>query len=458
MRILTKHAVLWTEMVVDETIAHADSVEDHLGGSRHLHEMMEGPVICQMGSNNPTLAGTSAAVVEDFGVYQEINLNCECPSDKVAHQREFGAALLQQPQLVADIMSSIQKGTNLPVSVKARIGVVDDNASSPFDLTEFIAILAPICRQFVLHARAVHLRGLSARQNRNVPPLDYPVVYDMCRRFPDCEFVINGGIRSLQQARLLCHGAGRNDDENDMDETHHAVPRSVCNAPYGSCLAAPATVPSNLRGCMMGRAATDNPSLFWDVDRYFYGMPDNPCQNRRQALEQYCAYLEKSYPRRCCDQDERVTYRFPPPNVVLVDDENAYCHICGPTYGGGVEDNASNQDETDAESISSLEEEEDVSQPDAKHDSPHVQKFKRRHPGQRMSSKVIGRALKPVPGLFFGMPFVNAFRRRCDELVRDTRIRNCGPGFVLRRAMEFIPDEFLDQAFVKTEDLNLRIT
>lgn len=463
LRILSKRAVLWTEMVVDETICHAPNLDVHLGEEEDAN-----PIVCQIGGNSPTLAGECASIIAERYAYDEINLNCECPSKKVAHQREFGAALMKKPHLVASILKAMKKKRNLKLSVKTRIGVVDSSThdeNDSYDMHSFIETLQPICKRFIMHAREVHLQGLNARQNRTVPPLDYPFVFELCRCFPHCEFFLNGGISSLQEARRLCYG----DDSTEMDsEHHHKVPCSLCAAPYGSCIAPQSSVPPNLRGCMLGRAATENPSLFWDVDRYFYGMPSNPCQNRRDVLLQYCRYLERTYPRRCIDSDERITYRFPPPDVV----PHLYCTICGPTYG------MSNDTEVhqDHRNVADAQEDDSSSEVDAvdcngrrenkrltglgngnenrcDDDEDGLAKFKRRCPGQKVSSKVIGRALKPVHCLFFGMPCLKAFRRSCNDLVKDTTIRNCGPGFILRKAMESVPDQFLDEAFVKTEDL-----
>ena len=196
------------------------------------------------------------------------------------------------------------------MSVKTRVGVVDehDNGDNQFDMVHFVEIIRPVCRRFIIHARKVHLQGLSARENRTIPPLEYSAVYALCRQFPDCQFNLNGGIRNLKQARQICYGNDNSDDDS-----------------------ATTSVPTNLLGVMMGRAAMENPSLFWDVDRYFYGMAENPCQNRRQVLLEYCHYLEETYPRRCCDHDDRITYRFPPPNVQRKR-HDLYCRICAPMY------------------------------------------------------------------------------------------------------------------------------
>jgi hypothetical protein len=315
----------------------------------------------------------------------------------------------------------------IPVSIKCRVGV-DDWDDLEF-LSSFIERLRPVCRRFVLHARKCVLTGLmNARQNRSVPPLNFPRVYELCRMFPDCVFWINGGIRTLEHAKAICQGSNNNNNKN-QDDDHHQVPCRICNAPNGSCTApTPQVPPNNLRGVMMGRAAIDNPAIFADVDRYFYGIP-NPCRNRRQVFLQYCQYLETLYPRRCCDHDERITYKLPVPEVERVSE---YCSICKQIYVA-VPVVAAEQEE-DAEL--GLENDPD----DNCCNKPKI------------TSRIVGRALKPIRGMFYGLPKSKIFLQTCDRLGQDMRIRNCGPGFLLRKALEVMPDELMDQEFVKTED------
>ena len=170
----------------------------------------------------------------------------------------------------------------------------------------------------------------------------------------------------------------------------------------------------------MGRAAIDNPAIFWDTDRYFYGLERNPCENRRQVLEQYASYLEILYPRRCCDLDEEITYRLPVPKI---DQLRSYCPICIDTY--------------------QIEEEE--KEQTALTEIQHKNKAK-------IASRIVGRSLKPIRGLFHGLPGGKVFLHALDNVARDTTIRNCGPGYLLRRGMQQIPSELLDQDFVFSED------
>jgi tRNA-dihydrouridine synthase len=228
------------------------------------------------------------------------------------------------------------------------------------------------------------------------------------------------------------HTALQHDDQQQQQQQQqHCVPCSLCNATYGSCVAPPLVAPSNLRGCMLGRAAIDNPCIFWDVDRYFCGLESNPCQNRRQVFELYCLYLEGLYPRRCCDNDDRTTFKIPVPDVIR---ECEYCHLCRDMYGyeGGGEDRRTTVEETIL---------------DKDHKVDGVAKAK-------ISSRLINRALKPIRGMFNGLPKSKIFPRACDKLSQDLSIRNCGPGFILRMALKVMPDEVLDQAFIKTENLS----
>jgi hypothetical protein len=268
------------------------------------------------------------------------------------------------------------------------------------------------------------LGGLTPEQNRKVPPLNYPRVYTLCELFPDCEFWINGGISGLKAAKSICYGS-KACGIPIPSQNEHVVPCQLCGFSNGSCIAPPTISPPNLRGCMLGRAAMDNPSMFWDVDRYFYGEMSNPCRNRREVMDKYCKYLERMYPRRCCDQDERMTVNVPAPDVIM---EAPYCPICREMYTGGETD----KNERCAGIVPPPTDRSEV----------------------KISSRVIDRSLKPVLGMFFGLPKSKTFRRTCDKLSRDLAARNCGPAFILREAMKSVPVEILDQDLVKTEDLD----
>ncbi len=190
---------------------------------------------------------------------------------------------------------------------------------------------------------------------------------------------------------------------------------------------------------MLGRAIIDSPSMFWDVDRYFYGEPTNPTNNRQEVLERYCQYLEHTYPRRCCDDDERVTSRIPAPSISRNLDSFSKngCKICAVNSDGNEkrkhEEMASKTHVNDSSSSSKT----------------NINKTK-----IKITSRVIDRSLKPILNIFFGLPKSKQFRRECDRLSRDKRIRNCGPGFILRSAIAIMPNELLLQPFERTEDMD----
>ena len=428
--ILSTKVVLWTDMVVDSTIAHSDKLEDVLEGD---FENVPNVQVCQIGGNSPELCGDSTRiVVEDYG-YHEVNLNIDCPSDRVSLEREFGAILMKKADTAFDVVEAMQQNAppGIPISVKCRVGV-DDWDNLEF-IEAFVERLRPVCQNFYLHARKCVLNGLmNAKQNRNIPPLNFPRVYEICWRFPDCNFWINGGIRTLDHARAVCYG-------NRVEEPNicHRVPCERCQYPNGSCTAPPSPEPpSNLRGCMMGRAAMENPAIFADADRYFYGLPRNPCRNRRQVLEEYCQYLEELYPRRCCDDDERITYKLPAPDVRAKEGE--YCRICRPMYIKSSEDEL---DETHPELDPELE-------PHFQHNAKCKDSSK-----AKIASRLIGRSLIPIRGMFFGLPKSKQFNSRLDALARDLTVRACGPGYIIRRALEEVmPSYLLDQDFPTSEE------
>ena len=509
LSILSTQCVLWTDMIVDEAIANTNKLDDQL---ERLNGTRTNRVVCQIGGNDSKLCGEATRIVQEYG-YDEVNLNIDCPSNRVCGQREFGAILMKKADVAFEVVQAMHQNstTECPVSIKCRIGV-DDWDDIEF-IANFIRKLRPVCRRFVLHARKCVLDGImTARQNRNVPPLNYPRVYELCRMFPDCDFWINGGIRTLRQARDICYGRISDNncgcwvphqaqtkrqsrlpcDENDVDITTlnithqsrqqsdhnqldgsilqasngdsvHSAPCALCKSSDGSCTVPPriGTVPSNLLGCMMGRAAMDNPSIFWDTDRYFYGMKSNPCSNRRQVVEQYCTYLEELYPRRCCDSDDRITYKIPVPDVVM-DERDAYCDICRDMYICRSTQTTNTRILRPTSSHDTNGCDPAVSRFSQKNCKTNVDKTKNKQEHQqeetqpkiktKIASRIVGRALKPIRGIFFGLPKSKAFLRACDEYAQDLTIRNCGPGYILRLALRVIPDEVLDRDFLKSDE------
>ena len=197
-RVLSREALLYTEMVTAQAVIHGDR-ERLLGYSE-----TEQPVALQLGGSDPRELAEAARIGGEFG-YPEINLNCGCPSDRV-QSGCFGAVLMQQPDLVADCVRAMRGATGAEVTVKCRIGVDDQDPEEA--LPRFLdAVAVAGVRRVTIHARKAWLQGLSPKENREVPPLDYPLVLRMKARFPDLHVSINGGVQSLDQAAdLLAQG------------------------------------------------------------------------------------------------------------------------------------------------------------------------------------------------------------------------------------------------------------
>jgi len=189
-RLMSQHTVLYTEMVTTGAILHGKG--DYLSYNEAEH-----PLVLQLGGSDVKAMTECAKIAEQHG-YDEININVGCPSDRVQNGK-FGACLMAEPQLVADCVNEMQAATNIPVTVKSRIGI-DDLDSYEF-LHAFIEHVAQAgCQHFIVHARKAWLTGLSPKQNRDVPPLDYSRVYQVKQDFPQLEISINGGIKSLADA------------------------------------------------------------------------------------------------------------------------------------------------------------------------------------------------------------------------------------------------------------------
>ncbi|WP_246849195.1 tRNA dihydrouridine(20/20a) synthase DusA [Rubellimicrobium arenae] len=197
-RMLSRQTLLYTEMVTAAAVRHGDRVR------LLAFAEMEQPVALQLGGSDPAELAEAARIGSAFG-YSEVNLNCGCPSDRV-QSGCFGAVLMQQPDLVADCVRAMQDATASEITVKCRIGV--DEQDPAVALPRFLeAISRAGVRRVTVHARKAWLQGLSPKENRDVPPLDYPLVLRMKQAFPDLHMTINGGITSLGQATdLLAQG------------------------------------------------------------------------------------------------------------------------------------------------------------------------------------------------------------------------------------------------------------
>ena len=187
-RLLTRDAWLYTEMVTTGALLHGDV-------ARHLdHDPAEHPLALQIGGSEPHDLAKAAQLGQRWG-YREINLNCGCPSERV-QRGAFGACLMAEPALVADGVKAMQDAVDVPISVKHRIGLDGDESAAM--VTDFVGQLHTAgCRKFIVHARNAWLKGLSPKQNREVPPLRYEVVYQLRNNFPDAQFILNGGIQTM---------------------------------------------------------------------------------------------------------------------------------------------------------------------------------------------------------------------------------------------------------------------
>jgi tRNA-dihydrouridine synthase A len=243
-RLLTQHTLLYTEMVTTGALIHGD-VPRHLRYNAEEH-----PVALQLGGSEPADLAHCARLGEQWG-YDEINLNCGCPSERV-QRGAFGACLMAEPQLVADCVKAMLDVVGVPVTVKHRIGI--DKTESYGFVADFVGTVAQAgCRVFIVHARNAWLQGLSPKENREVPPLRYELAYRLKQDFPDLTICVNGGVtRNEQIAEHLQH----------------------------------------LDGVMLGREAYHNPWLMADWDQMFFGA--TPTERSREVIEaQMCDYMAR---------------------------------------------------------------------------------------------------------------------------------------------------------------------
>lgn len=244
LRQLSHNSLLYTEMVTTGAIIHGKG--DYLAYSEEEH-----PLALQLGGSDPAALAQCAKLAETRG-YDEINLNVGCPSDRVQNGM-FGACLMADAQRVADCIKAMRDAVSIPVTVKTRIGV-DEQDSYPF-LCDFIGTVAGSgeCEMFIIHARKAWLSGLSPKENREIPPLDYPRVYQLKRDFAHLTIAINGGVKTLEQAK-----------------THL----------------------EHLDGVMVGREAYQNPGLLASVDREIFGC-DTPDIDTVAAVRAMYPYIER---------------------------------------------------------------------------------------------------------------------------------------------------------------------
>lgn len=242
-RLLTTKAFLYTEMVTTGALIHGDR-DRLLGFNQEEH-----PLALQLGGSNPQELTICTKMAEDYG-YDEVNLNVGCPSDRVQNGR-FGACLMLEPELVAECIMAMTQAVKIPVTIKSRIGV--DNNDSYAELAGFVERIASAgCNTIIIHARKAWLSGLSPKQNREIPPLNYDAVHQLKNDYPHLEIIINGGVIGVSQSLLLLE---------------------------------------QVDGVMVGREAYHNPYMLAEVDRQMFHTTD-PIKSRQQVIMEMLPYIE----------------------------------------------------------------------------------------------------------------------------------------------------------------------
>ena len=248
LRQISRRTLLYTEMITTGALLHGDP-------ARFLDfHPDEHPLALQLGGSEPRELAACTRLADTWG-YDEINLNVGCPSDRVQSGR-FGACLMAEPQLVAECVAAMREAGSRPITVKHRIGI--DDIDSYDALLAFVdSVAAAGCRTFIVHARKAWLQGLSPKQNREIPPLQYAVVHALKRDRPGLEFVINGGFKTLAQARQQLVG---------------------------------------LDGVMIGREAYQNPWILAEADRCIYGV-ENPSATRHEVVRRMMPFVAQEHAR-----------------------------------------------------------------------------------------------------------------------------------------------------------------
>jgi tRNA-dihydrouridine synthase A len=243
-RMLTRESVMYSEMVTSGALLHGDK-------KRFLHfNECEHPLALQLGGSNPKDLAECAKIAQDWG-YDEVNLNCGCPSDRVQNGM-IGACLMAEPTLVAECIDAMINAVQIPITVKHRIGI--DDMDDYADMLTFVDTIATTgCNTFIVHARKAWLKGLSPKENREVPPLNYENVIRLKKERPQLEIIINGGIKTLDQAQVLLE---------------------------------------SVDGVMIGREAYSNPYMLAEVDQQIYGSTA-PVTSRDEVMSQFIAFCEQ---------------------------------------------------------------------------------------------------------------------------------------------------------------------
>ncbi|MAF17153.1 MAG: tRNA dihydrouridine(20/20a) synthase DusA [Marinomonas sp.] len=243
-RCLTKHTLLYTEMVTTGAL-----LQGHNPARFLKYDDCEHPIALQLGGSNATDLAKCAKMAEEYG-YDEVNLNAGCPSDRVQNSL-IGAILMAHPQTVVDAMKAMKDATSIPVTIKHRIGLDDQQDYAV--VRDFVGMIADEgVETFIVHARNAILQGLSPKENREIPPLKYDFVYQLKKDFPDLEILINGGIKTIEETK---------------EHLRH------------------------VDGVMMGREAYNNPWVLSEVDQSIFGAT-NVVNDRFEALERFIPYAE----------------------------------------------------------------------------------------------------------------------------------------------------------------------
>mmetsp|Transcript_12597 Transcript_12597/g.18840 ORF Transcript_12597/g.18840 Transcript_12597/m.18840 type:complete len:443 (+) Transcript_12597:93-1421(+) len=281
IRQMTAHTKLYTEMLVDDTLIHQKhNLTRFLGFNPSEH-----PVVVQLGGSDPEKLAEAAALCEQWG-YDEINLNCGCPSKKVS-KRCFGARLMLQPELVKKITYTLRRRVQIPVTVKCRLGA--DNKESYEELCHFVKTVSETgVSHFLVHARKCILNGLSTAQNRSIPPLKYGWVHQLVKDFRHLDFSLNGHVQTLGQVNA--HLNAHIDGGKTIDMTPPPPRKSVLVSHPSST---GASVPKGLKGVMIGRAAYNTPWIFLNADKEVFGEEKNPLETKDQLINNYIDYCIK---------------------------------------------------------------------------------------------------------------------------------------------------------------------
>jgi len=248
LRLISRRVFLYTEMVTTGAVLRGDR-------ERLLeYDPVEHPVALQLGGSDPLALAECARIAADLG-YDEVNLNVGCPSDRVQNGR-FGACLMAEPGLVAECVAAMRQAVAIPVTVKTRVGI--DERDSYEELASFVRTVAAAgCETFIIHARKAWLKGLSPKENREIPPLRYDMARQIKQDFPRLAIVLNGGILTLQESV---------EHLRDFD------------------------------GVMLGRAAYHNPYLLAEADRLLFG-DSHPVPSRHEILQAFLPYVERELAR-----------------------------------------------------------------------------------------------------------------------------------------------------------------